>query len=156
MSRLTRKISISSMVAIAITTFLLGSMARSDNASNGLIPFAIDSDKMAGKGLEVISPFPSEMTLSGGDENNQNLEVFSGEMIVGIYQTNSTKLSFSDPWPYDQYLQVLNGELRITDDVTGKTKIYPKGSNVIVPKGFTGIWDMLGDPFRELYVYSVK
>lgn len=156
MSRLSGKISITSMVTITIAAFLLGSIASSDDASNGLIPFALDSDKVAGKGLEVISPFPSEMTLSGGDPDNQNSELFSGEIIVGIYQTKSTKLIFRDPWPYDQYLQVLNGELRVTDDVTGKIQIYKKGSNVIVPKGFTGIWDMHGDPFRELYVYAVK
>ena len=56
-----------------------------------------------------------------------------------------------NPWPFDEYLMILSGELHLTD-ATGTTQIFPTGSNLVVPRGFTGVWEMKGDLYRELYI----
>ena len=46
---------------------------------------------------------------------------------------------------------VLQGELRLQETGNPQTSVYPAGSMLVVPKGFTGTWEMVGD-YRELIV----
>ena len=77
--------------------------------------------------------------------------MFTGEFVTGIYQSKATKLNISSPWPFDEYVRILSGELHLTD-AAGKTQVFPTGSNLVVPKGFTGTWDMQGELYRELFI----
>jgi uncharacterized cupin superfamily protein len=45
---------------------------------------------------------------------------------------------------------VLNGKLILTD-ANGKVQGFVAGDSLMVPKGFTGTWQMLGN-YRELIV----
>jgi uncharacterized cupin superfamily protein len=45
---------------------------------------------------------------------------------------------------------VLSGKLILTDE-QGTAKEYLPGESVVIPKGFVGTWQMLGN-FREIYV----
>lgn len=118
-------------------------------------PQAIDQSMIGGKGLAPFAPWPKSMVLSGGDDKQQLSEVFNGEFVTGIYQTKATKLAITSPWPFDEYLFILSGELHLTD-ASGKTQVFPTGSHLVVPRGFTGTWEMQGEMYRELYIIEAK
>ena len=46
--------------------------------------------------------------------------------------------------------------LRLTDDVTGNSQTFPTGTYAIVPKGFTGTWEHVGEPYREVFIIERK
>ena len=119
--------------------------------ADGKAPMQIPPSLIGGKGLDKIAPWPAQIVMSGGDAEHKLSEVFSGEFVAGIYQSKPTKLAINDPWPFDEYVQILSGELHLTD-VSGKTRVFPTGSHVVVPKGFTGTWDMQGQLYRELFI----
>jgi uncharacterized cupin superfamily protein len=49
---------------------------------------------------------------------------------------------------------VLSGKLVLTD-ARGEVTQFVAGESLVVPKGFTGIWEMQGN-FRELVVIEKK
>ena len=118
-------------------------------------PQGIDQSMIGGKGLTPFAAWPKSMVMSGGDDKHQLTEVFNGEFVTGIYQTKATKLEITSPWPFDEYLQILSGELHLTD-ASGKTQVFPTGSHLVVPRGFTGIWEMQGEMYRELFIIEAK
>ncbi len=117
---------------------------------NIAVPFKIDRDTMAGKGLGEFAPWPEAMILKGTSKHTLS-EVFSGEIVMGVYQTGAIKLAIRDPWPFDEMILVLSGELHLQHTGENAAKKFITGDVVIVPKGYTGTWEMLGD-YRELYV----
>jgi len=82
--------------------------------------------------------------------------LFQGDIVCGVFQSAITKLKVADPWPYDDFVLVPAGELHLTDDATGQTQVFSEGAQVMVPKGFTGTWEHVGDPYRELYIIERK
>ena len=54
------------------------------------------------------------------------------------------------PSPVDEFVLILNGKLILTD-ANGKVQEFIAGDSLMVPKGFSGTWQMLGN-YRELIV----
>ena len=129
---------------------------NAEEDSNSTVPFAVAKAKLAGEGLDAIDPFPADLVLGGGDPSPKLSTVFSGDIVYGVFESNTTKLAVADPWPYDEFVLVLAGELRLTDDVSGKTQVFPTGTHLIVPKGFSGTWEHVGQPYREVFVIERK
>ena len=119
---------------------------RADDTS----PMRLPEDKLAGINLGEFAPWPDEMILAGSSEHTFS-ELFSGEIVIGVYQARPIKLDISSPWPFDELVIVLQGELHLTESGSDNTDKYLAGSMLVVPKGFTGTWEMVGD-YREMFV----
>jgi uncharacterized cupin superfamily protein len=69
---------------------------------------------------------------------------------VEVYEDDPATFAITKPFPVDEYVLVLNGKLILTD-ANGKVQEFVAGDSLMVPKGFTGTWQMLGN-YRELIV----
>ena len=91
---------------------------------------------------------PKEWVIEGSAKHRGNA-LFSGEeIVVEVWEAETAKLSIAEPFPYDEFVLILSGKLVLTDS-EGKRTEYVEGDSLVVPRGFTGIWEMLGD-YREL------
>jgi len=117
-------------------------------------PVRLDADKLAGLDLEEFEPFPKEMVLSGRSKHSYHTFFYGEEVVVEVYEAEPAKLKIDEPWAYDEFIYVLSGKLVLTD-ATGVVSEFVAGESLVVPKGFTGIWDMQGN-FRELVVIEKK
>ena len=133
-----------------LITALLASAAWADSP----LPQKLSNDALAGKGLGEFAPWPDEMVISGNDGHTFS-ELFVGEIALGVYQSNPTALKITSPWPFDELVAVLSGELHLTPTGSDKTIVIKTGEMVVVPLKFTGTWEMKGD-YRELFVIETK
>ena len=69
------------------------------------------------------------------------------ELIMEIYEDDAATFAITDPFPFDEYVLVLSGKLILTD-ANGQVQEFAAGDSLVVPKGFTGTWKMLGN-YRE-------
>jgi uncharacterized cupin superfamily protein len=90
--------------------------------------------------LEDLPPWPQEVVLSGANEHGQKV-LHSGHIVAALYGAEAARLSVSEPFPYDEYVLVLSGEVTLTSDA-GQSQTFGTGDSFLVPKGWTGIWDM--------------
>ncbi|MDE0283434.1 MAG: cupin domain-containing protein [Gammaproteobacteria bacterium] len=130
--------------------FLLMATAPVRAGAEDTSPIRLPEDKLAGINLGEFAPWPDEMILAGASEHTFS-ELFNGEIVIGMYQARPIKLDISSPWPFDELVMVLQGELHLTESGSDETGVYPAGSMLVVPRGFTGTWEMVGD-YRELFV----
>jgi uncharacterized cupin superfamily protein len=117
-------------------------------------PVRLDPDKLGGLGLVEYEPFPPEAVLEGRSKHRSHVFFSGPEIVVEVYEAEPAKLAISDPFPYDEFVYVLSGKLILTD-ARGKAREYSTGEFLVVPKGFTGTWEMLGN-YRELIVIEKK
>jgi uncharacterized cupin superfamily protein len=80
---------------------------------------------------------------------------FTGEELrASIFASTPATTDHSDrPLEYDEFVLVLNGKLILTEQ-SGRAQAFTPGDVVILPKGYTGTWEMQGD-YRELAVVPV-
>ena len=95
-----------------------------------------------------MPPWPEEDILSG-ESVHRYKTLYSGDIDVSIYEAKPMKLRLRD-YPIDEYVIVVSGKLILTAD-GGTPQHFEVGDSVMVPKGFTGTWEMQGN-FRELVV----
>ena len=117
-------------------------------------PMKLSNDALAGKGLGEFAPWPDEMVIKGNTGHTFS-ELFSGEISLGVYKSNPTALNITSPWPFDELVAVLSGELHLTPAGSKETIVTKAGEMVVVPVTFTGTWEMVGD-YRELFVVETK
>lgn len=103
--------------------------------------------------LDSISPWPAEMVLSGTNEHWQKT-LHEGEFVVALYEAMPALIEISEPYPYDEFVHVLQGEVTLTP-IKGEKQTYRAGENFTVPKGWMGTWDM-PVRFREMIVVETK
>ncbi len=99
-----------------------------------------------------MPPWPEEDILSGVSEHRYKT-LYSGDIDVSIYEAKPMKLRLRD-YPIDEYVLVVSGKLILTTD-GGSPQHFEVGESVMVPKGFTGTWEMQGN-FREMVVIINK
>ncbi len=63
-------------------------------------------------------------------------------------------MQIDDPFPYDELVWMLSGELVLTP-TGGEAVTYGAGEGVVVPKGFVGTWETRGD-YRELIIIETR
>lgn len=126
---------------------LLGADAESSTAQTSVLPLLSRSLEQAP--LEDLPPWPKEVVLSGANEHGQKV-LHSGNVVAALYGAEAARLSVSDPFPYDEYVLVLAGSVTLTSDA-GDSQTFAKGDSFLVPKGWTGIWDM-PEPYLEKIV----
>jgi uncharacterized cupin superfamily protein len=133
---------------VALSTMLLVMPA-----SAGSDVLSLKPDQLREVQLESISPWPEEVVLSGTSEHWQKV-VHEGELVVALYEAMPALLDISEPYPYDEFVHVLAGEVTLTP-IKGEPKTYRVGDSFTVPKGWMGTWDM-PVKYREMIVVEAK
>jgi uncharacterized cupin superfamily protein len=113
-------------------------------------PVRIDRDKLAGVGLEEYPAMPAEVMLAGGAGRRGEVFFVGKELAVGVWEADASTIAITEPLDYDEFMIILSGKLILTDE-QGTATEYSAGDSVVVPKGFVGTRQMLGN-FRDIYV----
>jgi len=109
----------------------------------------MDPDKLAGVGLPVEEPFMAPKDVLNGNHRPRGEVLFYGEqLIMEIYEDDPATFDFHKPFPFDEFIIVQSGKLILTA-TDGEPQEFTAGDSLVVPKGFTGTWQMLGN-YREL------
>ena len=127
---------------------LFGVDAESSTDQTTVLPLLTASLKQAP--LEDLPPWPKEVVLSGANEHGQKV-LHSGNVVAALYGAEAARLSVGEPFPYDEYVLVLAGEVTLTSDA-GQSQTFGEGDSFLVPKGWTGIWDMPGQYLEKIVV----
>ena len=91
--------------------------------------------------------------LSGANKHGQKV-LHSGNVVAALYGAEAARLSVSEPFPYDEYVLVMTGEVTLISDA-GRSQTFGVGDSFLVPKGWTGIWDMPGQYLEKIVVETV-
>lgn len=81
-------------------------------------------------------------------------ESSDGCLQTGVYEVGANRHTSTDPYPHDEFMYFLSGgvTLRSSD---GTVTTVAAGDGVLLPKGWTGVWDSPG--YRKIYViYDCK
>jgi len=122
-------------------------------AKAGLDILSLNHDELRQLELDSIPPWPAEVVLSGTNEHWQKV-LHEGEVIVALYEAMPALIDISDPFPYDEYVFVLQGEVTLTS-LDGDNHTHREGGSFLVPKGWRGTWDM-PVKYREMIVVETK
>lgn len=134
-----------------LIALLLATVSSGVQAAPEVLP--LNASKLRAMKLESTPPFPAEMILKGKSEHWQRV-VHQGEVVVAIYEAKPALIDISDPFPYDEFVLVLEGQVTLTH-IDGEKQTYKAGDTFLVPKGFLGTWDMPHN-YRELIVIETK
>ena len=96
----------------------------------------LDAEKLLRAQLESVPPFPAELVLEGKSEHWQSI-VHQGEVVVAIYAAAPALLDISSPFPYDEFVLVLDGEVTLTHVDGDKATYMPWPGAESVPTGTT-------------------
>lgn len=113
------------------------------------VPLRLEPGKIPYSEMNTdIPPWPEEDILSGESEHRYKT-LYSGDIDVAIYEAKPLTLRIKD-FSVDEFVTVVSGTLILTAE-GGSPQRFDVGESVLVPKGFTGTWEMQGN-FRELVV----
>jgi uncharacterized cupin superfamily protein len=114
-------------------------------------PVQMDAAKMGGVGLpEQEQWMPPEDVLEGIHRPRGEIVYVGEQIIVEIYEDEPAVYRFPDPFAYDEYVDIQSGKLILTG-ADGVAHEYIAGDKLVVPKGWSGTWEMIGN-YRELIV----
>ena len=140
------------MKKLLLAACMLGS-ALAMSAEAEISVLGLDADQLRAMELETIPPWPDELVLSGTNEHSQKI-LHEGEFVVVLYESEAAVIDISYPFPYDEYVLVLEGEVILTS-TSGEKQRYGVGESFVVPKGWMGTWDM-PVKYREKIVVERK
>jgi uncharacterized cupin superfamily protein len=121
------------------------------NAGPGIL--SLSSDQLSKLELDSIPPWPEGVVSSGINQHWQKI-VHRGEYVVVVYEAMPAVIDVQEPWPYDEFVQVLRGEVILTPKV-GDKQTYGVGDSFLLPKGWQGTWDM-PVKFREMIIVETE
>ena len=132
-------------VLAALSLSSLGGEADTTTAS----PLRLEPTKVAYSEMNAdMPPWPDEDILSGVSEHRYKY-LYSGDINVAIYEAKPMTLRIRD-YAIDEFVTVVSGTLILTAEGEAPQR-FGVGESVLVPKGFTGTWEMQGN-FREMVV----
>ncbi len=118
-------------------------------------PVRMNPDKLAGVDLQAGEPFIAPEAILEGSHRPRGTMLYQGkELRMSIYEDDPATFAITEPFPFDEYVLVLSGKLILTD-AGGQVHEYVAGDSLVVPKGFTGTWKMLGN-YRELVAIGTE
>jgi uncharacterized cupin superfamily protein len=116
-----------------------------------LHPVALSKDVLAGKGLIDFDPWPKAMQIKP-IKSHRSISWFVGETLTSIiYEADDGLLTFTD-LPYEEHVRILHGRAILTS-VDGHRQIFDPGDDFIVPKGWSGTWQLSGQ-YREIATFD--
>jgi uncharacterized cupin superfamily protein len=126
-----------------------GAAMKEVKAQTAPSPVRMSPDKLAGVDLPAGEPFIAPEAVLQGSHRPRGEMLYRGEeLVMEIYEDDPATFAVTDPFPFDEYVLVLSGKLILTD-AGGQVHEFVAGDSLVVPKGFTGTWKMLGN-YREL------
>ena len=112
-------------------------------------PVRLNRDKIAGVDLPAEEPFvPPELILEGHHRPRGEVLYQGKELTLEIYEDGPATYAAGGPFPFDEFILVMSGKLILTD-AGGQVQEFVAGDSLVVPKGWIGTWQMLGN-YREL------
>ncbi len=118
-----------------------------DNAAPA--PLRLEPAEIPYSGMDTdMPPWPEEDILSGVSEHRYKY-LYSGDINVAVYEAKPMILKIRD-YEIDEFVTVISGTLILKAEGRPPQK-FEVGESVLVPKGFTGTWEMQGN-FREMVV----
>ena len=118
------------------------------------LPVGFDDSRLRGD-LPAEEPFIDPSSVLKGKSSPRGEVLFRGEeLIVEVYADDEVKIRASQPFPHDEFIYILSGDLLLTG-TDGVERHYNAGDTLVIPKGFTGIWHQ-SENFRELVVIERK
>lgn len=139
------------LIFVVFLVTALGNMQAKAKADAGVL--SLNPEQMRELALDRISPWPPETVIKGTNEHWQK-ELHRGEVTVAIYESMPALIDVSDPFPYDEYVFVLEGEVTLIS-LEGDKQTHRQGDSFLVPKGWRGTWDM-PVKYREMIVVETK
>jgi len=112
-----------------------------------LSPQRVDISQLQEVSTGELPPWPAE--IRNDTYKHSAYEVFAGEFSAYIYASDPGTLNIAD-YPFDEYVLVMSGTSVLTDSA-GVSQTFKAGDSFMVPKGFTGTWELQGD-YRELFI----
>ena len=136
-----------------LSTLILVSAGASMQAQAApeIIPLYPEAVKK--ESLDEIPPYPEDKVLRGSQKHWMKI-LRQGEVLISVYESTPALIDIKEPFPYDEYVHVLEGEVTLTH-IDGKKQTFKVGDSFLVPKGFLGTWDMT-EHFREMVVVETK
>ena len=138
-------------VGIALCATLIMSVPVIADEANIVRAIKMDAEKLAGVNLpdeeQFIAP---EDVIDGNHRPRGEVLHYGDQLIVEVYEDDPTTLQFDEPFLFDEFVTVLSGKV-ILKGADGVSQEFVAGESFVVPKGFTGTYQMLGN-FRELIV----
>tara|TARA_B100001059_G_C17575358_1_gene447127 strand:- start:85 stop:492 length:408 start_codon:yes stop_codon:yes gene_type:complete len=103
--------------------------------------------------LEVKAVGNPRRILSGQSSKSWTKPCFAGDILSFVVDLEPQKFEIEDVG-YDEFIHVLEGTLILTDK-EGHAQRFDAGECLVMPKGFSGTWETLGN-YRELVVIEAK
>ena len=126
-----------------------GEAMKKVKAQTAPSPVRLNPDKLSGVDLPAGEPFIAPEAVLEGNHRPRGEMLYHGkELIMEIYEDDAATYAVTDPFPFDEFVLVMSGKLLLTD-AGGQVHEFVAGDSLVVPKGFTGTWKMLGT-YREL------
>ncbi len=100
----------------------------------------LDAGELRQMDLDSIPPFPAEIVLEGKSENWESV-IHQGQFVVSVFEASPAVIDVSEPFPYDEFVLVLEGKVILTN-TNGGSRTYNPGDTFVVPKGWLGTWAM--------------
>ena len=119
-----------------------------------IVPIAVEQSFLDGIGLIAADldapPEPEDDNVTPEEPIENSSYVFHmGKIMVAVYDSAPGKVHIEDA-RYDEYIHILEGRLILSLE-DGESFEFRKGDSLVVPKGFTGYWEM-PEKYRELIV----
>ena len=114
-------------------------------------PLKLDAAKIAGVELPDQEQWMiPEDIIEGTHRPRGEVLHYGDQLIIEIYEDGPGIYNFPDPFAFDEYVDIQSGKLILTG-ADGVKHEYIAGDKLVVPKGWSGTWEMLGN-YRELIV----
>jgi uncharacterized cupin superfamily protein len=119
-----------------------------------IVPIAVEQSFLDGIGLIAADldtpPEPEDDNVTPEEPIENSSHVFHmGKIMVAVYEAAPGKVHIEEA-RYDEYIHILEGRLILSLE-DGESFEFRKGDSLVVPKGFTGYWEM-PEKYRELIV----
>lgn len=102
-------------------------------------------------GKEVVKFDPSFISGAHIDLDNSDTfeqELFKGPELTFLLKADKTSYSRKVDGEFDQFIQLMYGQIILTDE-SGKEHKFQTGDFLVIPKGFKGSWKSLGHDFAK-------
>ena len=123
-----------------------------------IVPIAIEQSYLDGLGLvaaDLSERDPADSNVSSDEPIPNSSHTFHlGKIMVAVYEAAPGKVHIDDA-RYDEFVHILEGRLILTPDGGEESFEFKKGDSLVVPKGYTGTWEM-PEKYRELIVVDTE
>ncbi|WP_435212803.1 cupin domain-containing protein [Luminiphilus sp. nBUS_16] len=130
---------------------LFASPPKAGSSAPAVLPLLANTLQQAE--LDSLPPWPEGVVLTGTNAHGQKV-LHEGQLVSVLYGAEAALLEVGAPFPYDEYVFVVEGQVILTSK-GGSPKTFGVGDSFLVPKGWMGTWDM-PVKYREKIIVETK